>query len=103
MKRLLHIKHIIYLKYIRYRINNIKNINHVIDIIKNINYFYPKDGVNSITEILIECLQKNPITEPELQKIALIFEEFKNNFDIRGFSINVLWLSMNQFLIEYLS
>lgn len=90
----------LYLKYIRYRIKNIKNINDVINIIKNINYFYPKEGVNSITEVLVECFKKYTITESELQNISIIQQEFANNYGIEGFCSIVLWISINQCIIE---
>ena len=95
-------KHWLYLKFIRYRIKKIKNIKDVINIIKNINYFYPKDGVNSITEVLVECFKKYPITELELQKISIMQQYYENYIDINGFSILVLWLSINQNIMEYL-
>lgn len=92
----------LYLKYIRYRIKNIKNINNVINIIKNINYFYPNEGVNTITEILVDSLKKYPITELELQNISIIQQEFANNIGIEGFCSIVLWISINQCIIENL-
>ena len=95
-------KHWLYLKFIRYRIKKIKNIKDKINIIKNINYFYPKDGVNSITEVLVECFKKYPITELELQKISIMQQYYENYIDINGFSILVLWLSINQNIMEYL-
>lgn len=102
MFHLFQVKHNLYLKFIRYRIKNIKNINDVVNIIKNINYFYPKDGVNSITEIIVECFKKYPITELELQKISIMQQYYENHIDINGFSILVLWLSINQNIMEYL-
>ena len=102
MFHIYQVKHNLYLKFIRYRIKNIKNINNVVNIIKNINYFNPKDGVNSITEILVECFKKYPISEIELQKISIMQQYYQNSIDINGFSILVLWLSINQNIIEYL-
>ncbi len=102
MFHIYQVKHNLYLKFIRYRIKNIKNINDVVNIIKNINYFYPKDGVNSITEILVECFKKYPLSEIELQKISIMQQYYQNSIDINGFSILVLWLSINQNIIEYL-
>lgn len=102
MLHIIEIRHFIYLKYIRYCIKNINNINDVIYIIKNINYYYPEEGVNSISEILIECFQKYPITEIELQNISIIQQEYESNISIEGFSILVLWLSINQNIMEYL-
>tara|TARA_Y100000768_G_scaffold323552_1_gene260053 strand:- start:139 stop:612 length:474 start_codon:yes stop_codon:yes gene_type:complete len=84
----------LYLKIIRYYISNINNINDVINIFCIIERIKKRNNTDDIMEIFIECFDKYPLTEIELQKISLLHQEFNNNNNINGFVITVLWLSI---------
>lgn len=87
-----------YLFFIRYKIKNINNINDIINIIKNLSYFY--DNSDKILDFLVDCLIKYPINIKESEKISIIQQQYVMTNGIEDYCSTVLWLSIVQSIIE---
>ena len=84
----------LYLKIIRYYISNINNINDVINLFYIIDYIKKCNNTDDNMGLIVDSLNKYPLTEIELQKISLLEQQFNSSKDIEGYVITVLWLSI---------
>lgn len=80
-----------YNKYLRYRIENINTIQDIINIFNNIKYFNRNCCTDDIINILINVIEKYPISEEKLQKISLLQQQYDKTFGIEDFTVLVLW------------
>ena len=84
----------LYLKIIRYYISNINNINDVLNLFYIIDNIKKCNNTDDNMSLIIDSLNKYPLTEIELQKISLLEQQFNSNKNIEGYVITVLWLSI---------
>ena len=94
-----------FLLYIlRFHIHNIKNINNIIDLLQNItkHFFKFSSEVNTddICNVIINCLNKYPLSEKELQKYSTIQQNYDNELGIRNYASTLFWLCCIQSVIE---
>ena len=83
--------HDFYLCYLRYRIYNSYTSNDIINIFKNISYFYANISSDEISNIIIKCIKKYPLTENELRRFSILQQKYSNNLGIHNYTTFVLW------------
>lgn len=89
-----------YLRYLRYRIYHIKNIHDIVNILKNIAFFYRESNADCICNLLMDCLNKYPLSEIELQKFSIIQQDNDLGHGLENYASFVLWISSIQSIIE---
>ena len=92
--------HSLYLKYIRNKIRQIKDVYDIIDILNNINNCYGNVSTDQLISTLIECFNKYPLSDYDLQKISLLQQKYDNTLDIENYASFLLWMSCIQYIID---
>lgn len=72
----------------------------VINIMNNISFFYRAQTSDQISAVIIDCLNKYPLTEIELQKFSILQQYHDLGLGIENYASFVLWISSIQSIIE---
>ena len=87
-----------YLGYLRYRIYRITSVEDIIFLIKNINFLTKDLTSDKLTNILVDCLLKYPLSDTEIQKFSILQQYYQNELGIKNYVTFILWTS---FIISF--
>ena len=83
------------LLYVRYKILKINNIWDIVNIFKLINYYHNYSCTTDIIlDFLIKSISLYKLSDIELQKISLLQQEYKNEYNLFGYASLTLWLAI---------
>ncbi len=84
--------YMLYLYYIRHRINNIQTPNDIINIFKNINFFYKNITSDTLNTIIIDCISYYPLKSYEIQYFSILQQKYSHNLGIENYVTFVFWI-----------
>ncbi len=90
----------IYLRYLRFRIYKIKTIQDIIKITQNIGFFIRPATSDTISAVFIDCFNRYPLTEIEIQKLSLFQQHYDLGLGIENYASFLIWISCIQTIIE---
>ena len=81
-----------YLYYLRYRIKKIISCYAIINLFKNINFFFKNISSDTLNNIIIDCIKRYPLNNYELQKFSILQQQFENNLGIENYVTFSFWI-----------
>lgn len=83
--------YIIYLHYLRYRISNAYTCYDIINIFKNISFYYKNICADELNNIIIECIKKYPLSQKEMERFSILQQQYSNTLGIDNYVTMILW------------
>ena len=83
----------LYLKYLRYRIKKSKSIDELVDVFRNISFFYPSLSGDDILNIISECFIAQPPNDQELQRFSTFQQQHEYTLGIESYVSFIIWIS----------
>ena len=81
-----------YLYYLRYRIKNVKTCYDIINIFKNINFYFRNICSDTLSNIIIDCIKTYPLYNHEIQKFSTLQQQFDMNLGIENYATFIFWI-----------
>lgn len=81
-----------YLYYLRYRIKNVKTCYDIINIFKNINFYFRNICSDSLCNIITDCIKTYPLYNHEIQKFSTLQQQFDMNLGIENYVTFIFWI-----------
>ena len=87
-------KYTFYLYYLSSRISRCKSVYELLNLFKNINFFYPHMSSDNLLTILTECIKKYPLSNEKIQYFSTLQQKYDNQNGIEGYITIVMWMAI---------
>ena len=93
-------KRYFYMYFLRFWVHKAKNVNDLIKILNFLTSKYMCLSTDDLTEFLVNCFIRYPITELELQRFSLWQQTYDLRGDIDNFTTTLFWVCIIQAIQE---